>query len=65
MEPKESLITRIDALLKRMENNLALEAEKKANVSDYMRLLQFRRELADQERPREIKVTWTDSLEVY
>ncbi len=65
MEPKERLIQRIDGLLAGMELSLADEAKKKVSVSDYMRLLQFRRELADEERPREIKVTWIDSLEVY
>ena len=35
--------------------------EIKLSVSDYLRLLQYERDLASSEAPREVKVTWIDS----
>ncbi len=65
MDTTQALLDRIDLLLASMEQRLGVDAKTKTSVADYMRLIQFRRELADEVRPREIKVSWSDSLEEY
>lgn len=37
----------------------------KASVTDYVRLMQFERELEEEQPPRELKVTWSEPLETY
>ncbi len=48
----------VDLLLKKMEAKLS-GADTKASLGDYVRLVQLRRELED-EQPREIKVSWIE-----
>ncbi|MGI8745529.1 MAG: hypothetical protein ACR2NN_23740 [Bryobacteraceae bacterium] len=64
MPRKQSLTKRVDELLASMEKHLN-GAANKASVSDYMRLVQFRQQLAEEKRPREIKITWSETLEKY
>jgi hypothetical protein len=51
----------VDQLLDKLQEHL-LNTELKGTVADYMKLLQVRRDFAD-ERPGEIEVTWVNSLE--
>ena len=51
----------IGALLDRLEKQLLAAAEVKCTVADYLRLLQLMKEMGD-ERPREIEITWVNSL---
>jgi len=51
---------KIQKLLREMEAKLN---ESKFSVADYIRLLQFERELEAEEPPREIRVTWVDRVE--
>lgn len=62
METKKSLADTIDGMLGAMEEHLNREPMK-CSVSDYIRLVQFRRLLKDEETPREIKITWSETLE--
>ena len=48
----------VKRLLRRLEQKLSDE-EVKATLGDYIRLVQFERELEEDE-PREIKVTWVE-----
>ena len=48
----------VELLLKKMEAKLG-GADAKASLGDYIRLVQLRKELED-EQPREIKVTWVE-----
>lgn len=48
----------VELLLKKMEAKLG-GADAKASLGDYVRLVQLRRELED-EQPREIKVSWIE-----
>jgi hypothetical protein len=50
----------MDRMLDRMEKQL-VDGEIKATVADYLRLIQVRREVAES-RPREIEITWVNSL---
>ncbi|HLJ47569.1 MAG TPA: hypothetical protein VKU01_16250 [Bryobacteraceae bacterium] len=45
-----------------LEERLAAEGGK-ASVADYIRLIQLERELEDDEKPTEIKVTWVEPSE--
>jgi hypothetical protein len=49
----------LEKLLKKVEATLT-SSEVKASVADYLRLLQFREEMKDDEQPKEIRVTWVD-----
>ncbi len=51
--------TKIARLLERLEEKLG-EETLKASLGDFIRLVQLERELADEETPREIKVTWVE-----
>lgn len=51
---------KIAKLLQRLEEKLAGETPK-ASLGDFIRLVQLEKELADEETPREIKVTWVES----
>jgi hypothetical protein len=48
--------------LQKLEATFTKEQGVKATLGDYIRLVQLRRELGDDE-PREIKVTWVDKVE--
>lgn len=48
----------VDGILDSIENQLTTQ-EFKATISDFIRLLQLRKEL-EEERPREITVTWVE-----
>jgi hypothetical protein len=50
----------VEDILQKLEESFTKEPGVKATLTDYIRLLQLRRELGDEE-PREIKVTWVDS----
>ena len=50
----------VEDILQKLEETFTKEAPVKATLTDYIRLLQLRRELGDDE-PREIKVTWVES----
>ena len=49
----------VERLLRKVERKLADDADLKATVGDYIRLLQLQKELQDEE-PREIEVRWID-----
>ncbi|MGA2185195.1 MAG: hypothetical protein ABSH47_19425 [Bryobacteraceae bacterium] len=51
---------KIAKLLQRLEEKLEEETPK-ASLGDFIRLVQLEKELADEETPREIKVTWVES----
>jgi polyhydroxyalkanoate synthesis regulator phasin len=55
---------RVHGLLKKIEQHLNGK-EGKASVADFIRLLEYERELADEQQPREMKVTWSEPLETY
>jgi hypothetical protein len=63
-KPRGSRRQALAKLLNEMEDRLG-KLDTKISVADFMRLVQFERELADEERPREIKVTWSEPLETY
>jgi hypothetical protein len=50
---------KVAKLLHRLEATMATETPK-ANLGDFIRLVQLERELADEETPREIRVTWVE-----
>jgi hypothetical protein len=52
----------VERILKRLETAFATEKAMKATLGDYIRLVQLRKELEDDE-PREIKVTWVEPEE--
>jgi hypothetical protein len=49
----------VEQILKNLETGFAKNTAMKATLGDYIRLVQLRKELEDDE-PREIKVTWVD-----
>jgi hypothetical protein len=63
-KPGESRRETLARVLNEMEKRLST-GDMKISVADFMRLVQFERELAEEERPREIKVTWSEPLETY
>jgi hypothetical protein len=60
-EPAVSRQEAVDRLLDKLQAHLLDETAMKGTVADYLRLLQVRREFAD-ERPKEIEITWVNSL---
>ena len=50
---------KISKLLEKLEEKLENETPK-ATLGDFVRLVQLEKELADEETPREIKVTWVE-----
>lgn len=50
---------KIARLLEKLEKKLDGETPK-ATLGDFIRLVQLEKELADEETPREIKVTWVE-----
>ena len=50
---------KVAKLLHRLEATMAKETPK-ASLGDFIRLVQLEKELADEETPREIKVTWVE-----
>lgn len=63
-EPPKSRKEKVTGLLKSMEDRLNT-ADGKASVADFIRLLQYERELEEEQQPREMKVTWSEPLETY
>ncbi len=63
-EPPKSRKEKVTELLKNMEDRLNT-ADGKASVADFIRLLQYERELEEEQQPRELKVTWSEPLETY
>lgn len=63
-EPPKSRKEKVTELLKNMEDRLNT-ADGKASVADFIRLLQYERELEEEQQPREMKVTWSEPLETY
>ena len=55
---------RVAVLLTKIEGSLN-GADGKASVADFIRLLQYERELDQEQQPREMKVTWSETLETY
>lgn len=53
---------RIARLLSDVEKRLDIQ-NTKVTLADFIRLTQLERELADEEQPREIIVTWKDPAE--
>ncbi len=49
----------VSSLLKKLEQKLS-DDELRATLGDYIRLVQLRKELEDDDEPREIKVTWVE-----
>lgn len=56
----DEIHARIAALLDAFEQQIR-DQTVKVSVSDYIRLLQLKREF-DEQKPKEIEVTWVDSL---
>jgi hypothetical protein len=52
---------KLKALLAKVEERLQSDASSKVSISDYIRLLQMKREL-DQKKPRDVEVKWVDTL---
>ena len=50
---------KIAKLLQKLEEKLETETPK-ASLGDFIQLVQLEKELADEETPREIKVTWVE-----
>ena len=50
---------KVAKLLRRLEATMATETPK-ASLGDFIRLVQLEKELADEETPREIRVTWVE-----
>jgi hypothetical protein len=64
VEKQEAAVSRqeaVDRLLDKLQTQLLTDMTVKGTVADYLRLLQVRREFAD-ERPKEIEITWVNSL---
>jgi len=49
----------VERILKNLETGFASNTAMKATLGDYIRLVQLRKELEDEE-PREIRVTWVE-----
>lgn len=63
-EPKEqSRLQVVEALLKKVEARLSADVGK-TNRADYIRLLQLRNEL-DQQEPKNITVRWLETRRMY
>ena len=58
--PKGKANSPISKLIERFTRQLEGD-EIKLSVSDYLRLLQYERDLASSEAPREVRVQWIDS----
>jgi len=50
----------VEKVLKTIEDKIG-SAELKPTVGDYLRLLQFREEIEQDEQPKEIRVTWVET----
>ena len=64
LKKEKSRREKVTALLISMEERLNA-ADCKASVTDFIRLLQYERELEEEQQPREMKVTWSEPLETY
>jgi len=49
----------VERLIGKVEKKLAADADVKATVGDYIRLMQFHKEL-QQDEPKDIEVRWID-----
>jgi hypothetical protein len=52
----------LEQMLEKVSDQLA-RAEVKPTIGEYLRLLQFREEIRDDEQPKEIRVTWVEPME--
>ena len=52
----------ISTLLRKVEKEFK-NKETKATLADFIRLTQLERELEEEEQPREIIITWSETLE--
>jgi hypothetical protein len=52
---------KLKALLAAVEERLQSDGASRVSVSDYIRLLQMKREM-DQKKPRDVEVKWVDTL---
>jgi hypothetical protein len=59
MSPQKRQARVVGTLLKKLEQKLS-DDELRATLGDYIRLVQLRKELEDDDEPREIKVTWVE-----
>lgn len=56
-----SRVEAIGTILDKLEKQLMADGAMKGTVADYLRLIQVMKEMGD-ERPREIEITWVNSL---
>jgi hypothetical protein len=59
VSPRKRQAQVVSTLLKKLERKLS-DDDLRATLGDYIRLVQLRKELEDDEEPREIKVTWVE-----
>ena len=59
LSPQKRQAQVVSTLLKKLEQKLS-DDELRATLGDYIRLVQLRKELEDDDEPREIKVTWVE-----
>jgi hypothetical protein len=59
LSPQKRQAQVVSSLLKKLEQKLS-DDELRATLGDYIRLVQLRKELEDDDEPREIKVTWVE-----
>ncbi len=65
-EKKKPLQTRREKVAALVESiNGRLGDDTKSSVADFIRLLEYQREIEIEEQPREMKVTWSEPLETY
>lgn len=53
---------KLRALLTKVEERLQEDGASRVSVSDYIRLLQLKREM-DEKKPRDVEVKWVNTLE--
>jgi hypothetical protein len=59
VSPRKRQARVVSGLLKKLEQKLG-DDELRATLGDYIRLVQLRKELEEDDEPREIKVTWVE-----
>lgn len=57
-----ALHTKVTALLGKVEQEIEKGALGKVSVADFIRLLQLKREIDGESTPRNIEVTWVETL---
>ncbi len=63
-EPPKTRREKIAALVESVNKRMGT-ADGKSSVADFIRLLEYQREIEAEEQPREMKVTWSEPLETY